>query len=56
MTLVLRSLPAKTIPRTLPVTLNTANDHIKAIFATAGAGSRGDLMATVSRDHSMPGL
>ena len=56
MTLVLRSLPAKTIPRTLPVTLNTANDHIKAIFATAGVSSRGDLMATVSRDHSMPGL
>ena len=32
------------------------NDHIKAIFATAGVSSRGDLMATVSRDHSMPGL
>jgi hypothetical protein len=30
MTPVLRSLPAKTIARTLPVTLNTANDHIKA--------------------------
>jgi hypothetical protein len=52
MTLVLRSLPAKTIPRTLPVTLNTANDHIKAIFAKAGIGSRGDLMATVFRDHA----
>lgn len=46
MTLVLRSLPAKTIPRTLPVTLKTANDHIRAIFARAGLGSRGDLMAT----------
>jgi hypothetical protein len=53
---VLHSLPAKTIPRTLPVTLNTTNDHIKAIFAKAGAGRRGDLMATVFRDHSMPGL
>lgn len=30
MTPALRSLPAKTIARTLPVTLNTANDHIKA--------------------------
>jgi hypothetical protein len=30
MTPVLRSLPAKTIARTLPVTLNTANDHIEA--------------------------
>jgi FixJ family two-component response regulator len=56
MTLVLRSLPAKTIPRTLPVTLNTAKDHIKAISATAGAGRRGDPMATVLRDYSMPGL
>ena len=55
MTPVLRSLPATTIARTLPVMLNTANDHIKAIFARAGAASRGDLMATVSRDHSMPG-
>jgi len=33
MTQVLRSLPDKTIARTLPVTLNTAHDHIKAIFA-----------------------
>ena len=41
---MLRSLPATTIPRTLPVTLNTANDHIKAISAKTGAGSRGDLM------------
>jgi len=56
MTLVLRSLPATTIPRTLPVTLNTANDHIRAIFAKAGLGSRGDLMATIFRDHSMPAL
>jgi hypothetical protein len=52
MTLVLRSLPAKTIPRTLPVTLNTANDHIKTIFAKAGVGSRGDLMATVFRSSA----
>ena len=44
---MLRSLPAKTITRTPPVTLNTANHHIKAIFAKAGAGSRDDLMATV---------
>jgi hypothetical protein len=44
MTLVLRGLPAKTITRTLPVTLNIANDHIKAIFAKTGVGSRRDLM------------
>jgi hypothetical protein len=38
------------------VTLSTANDHIKAISAKTGADSRGDLMATVFRCHSMPGL
>ena len=48
MTLVLRSLPAKTIPRTLPVTLNTANDHIKAIFAKTGVRSRRELMSRLA--------
>ena len=38
------------------MTLSTANDHIKAISAKTGADSRGDLMATVFRCHSMPGL
>ena len=38
------------------MTLNTANDQIKAIFAKTGAGSRDDPMATVFRDHSMPRL
>ena len=38
------------------MTLNTANDQIKAIFAKAGADSRDDPMATVFRDHSMPRL
>jgi len=56
MTLVLRSLPATTIARTLPVTPNTANDHIKAILARASVSSRDDLMATVFRNHSMPAL
>jgi len=51
MTLVLRGLPAKTIARTLPVTPNTANDHIKAIFAKTGISSRGDLMATLFQAH-----
>ena len=37
MTPVLPSLLAKTIARTLPVTLNPANDHIKAILAKTGA-------------------
>ena len=55
MTLLLRGLPTKTIAKTLRVTINTANDHIKAIFAKTGVGSRGELMATVFRDHSAPG-
>jgi hypothetical protein len=56
MTPVLRSLQAKAIARTLPVTLNAANDHIKATLPRPAPGSRGDLMATVSQDYSMPGL
>jgi DNA-binding CsgD family transcriptional regulator len=40
MTLVLRGLPTKTIAKTLRVTMNTANDHIKAIFAKTGVSSR----------------
>jgi hypothetical protein len=56
MTPVLRSLLATTIARMLPVTLNTANDHIKAISAKTGADSRGDLMATVSRITACQGL
>jgi DNA-binding CsgD family transcriptional regulator len=54
MTLLLRGLPTKTIAKTLQVTGNTANDHIKAIFAKTGVSSRGELMATVFRDHSAP--
>ena len=54
MTLVLRGLPTKTIAKKLRVTMNTANDHIKAIFAKTGVSSRGELMATVFRDQSAP--
>ena len=39
MTQVLRSLPDKTIARTLPVTLNTAHDHIKPPAELAGRGA-----------------
>jgi len=39
----------------LRVTVNTANDHIKAIVAKTGVSSRGELMATVFRDHGAPG-
>ena len=55
MTLLLRGLPTKAIAKTLRVTIDTANDHIKAIFAKTGVSSRGELMATVFRNHSTPG-
>lgn len=54
MTLVLRGLPTKSIAKTLRITVNTANDHIKAIFTKTGVNSRGELMATVFRDHNAP--
>ena len=54
MTLLLRGLPTKAIAGALHVTVNTANDHIKAIFAKTGVSSRGELMATVFRHHSPP--
>lgn len=54
MTLLLRGLPTKTIAKALRVTANTANDHIKAIFAKTGVSSRGELMATVFQDHYAP--
>lgn len=54
MTLLLRGLPSKAIAKSLQVTLNTANDHIKAIFAKTGVGSRGELMSTVFVDHNAP--
>jgi DNA-binding CsgD family transcriptional regulator len=54
MTLMLRGLRAKKIAATLRVTTNTANDHIKAIYAKTGVGSRGELMATIFRNHSGP--
>jgi len=52
---LLRGLPTKTIAKALRVTMNTANDHIKAIFAKTGVSSHGELMAAVFQDHSAPG-
>jgi DNA-binding CsgD family transcriptional regulator len=54
MTLLLRGLPTKTIASALQVTINTANDHIKAVYAKTGVSSRGELMATVFHDYSAP--
>jgi DNA-binding CsgD family transcriptional regulator len=51
LTLLLRGLPTKAIAATLRVSHHTAHDHVKAIFAKTGVGSRGELMATVFRDY-----
>jgi DNA-binding CsgD family transcriptional regulator len=54
LTLLLRGLPSKAIAASLHVTTHTANDHIKAIFTKTGVRSRGELMATVFREHYAP--
>jgi len=51
LTLLLRGLPTKAIAATLRVSTHTAYDHVKAIFAKTGVGSRGELMAAVFRDY-----
>jgi len=51
LTLLLRGLPTKAIAATLRVSTHTAYDHVKAIFAKTGVGSRGQLMATVFHDY-----
>ena len=54
LTLLLRGLPSKAIAAQLKVTTHTANDHIKAIFTKTSVRTRGELMATVFRDHHGP--
>lgn len=54
LTLLLRGLASKAIAAQLKVTTHTANDHIKAIFTKTSVRTRGELMATVFRDHHAP--
>ena len=44
------------IAETLWISTNTVQDHLKSVFAKTGMRSRGEVMATILRDHYLPGL
>jgi DNA-binding CsgD family transcriptional regulator len=49
--LTLKGRASKLIARELGISLNTVEDHLKAVFAKVGVASRGELTATVFSDH-----
>jgi DNA-binding CsgD family transcriptional regulator len=49
--LVARGLPTRQIAGRLRVSEHTVQDHLKSVFAKSGAGSRGELVATLFLDH-----
>ena len=49
--LALHGRPNKVLARELRISENTVEDHLKAVFAKVGVGSRGELTARVFADH-----
>ena len=49
--LTLQGKTTKVIARELRISANTVEDHLKAVFAKVGVGSRGELTARIYHDH-----
>jgi DNA-binding CsgD family transcriptional regulator len=54
--LVARGYTTNEMAASLEVTPFTIQDHLKAIFAKSGTGSRGELVARLFLDHHLPGF
>ena len=44
------------IATALWISTNTVQDHLKSVYDKTGARSRGELVATILREHYLPGL
>jgi hypothetical protein len=51
-----QGLPTNDIGARLHLSAYTVQDHLKAIFAKTGSGSRGDLIARLFFEHYVPQL
>jgi len=53
---VARGLSNQEIAAELFLSSHTVRDHLKAVFAKVGVGSRGELVAKLFADHYAPAL
>jgi DNA-binding CsgD family transcriptional regulator len=51
---VIAGIPSSTIAAELHISVNTVQDHLKALFAKVGVRSRGQLVARVLREQYLP--